>query len=190
MNIEIVDIEKLKPADYNPRTITEKAMKGLKKSLKTFGIVDPIIVNKDFTVIGGHARMRAWQELGNKTIPCHFVDLDKTQEKKLNVVLNSQSISGTYDEIKLFDILEELKLEDDFDELLLGELLPEMDLEELEDKNKEISLEDLGDESILKLKFDMQTYLNVIQILNDLKTKNDFQSNEDLFLHLINYSDV
>ena len=56
MKIRNIEISKLKPATYNPRQITKKQVKDLKESIEKFGVVDPIIVNKDFTIIGGHQR--------------------------------------------------------------------------------------------------------------------------------------
>ncbi len=57
MHITSVKISKLKPALYNPRQITNKQYNDLKESITKFGLVDPIIVNKDMTVIGGHQRL-------------------------------------------------------------------------------------------------------------------------------------
>lgn len=129
MEIKEIKIADLKPAEYNPKTITEKEFKGLKKSLETFGFVDPAIVNKDGTIIGGHMRIKAWQELGNTTAPCIVLDLNKKQEKKLNVLLNSPKISGKYDDLKLAELLEDMKLDLDYLDLNLDELEP-LDLSE------------------------------------------------------------
>jgi DNA modification methylase len=129
MKIIEVEIDKLKFAEYNPRIITKEEFEGLKASIQSFNFVDPIIINKDYTIIGGHQRTRAAKDLGFKTVPCNILDLDKTNEKKLNVILNSQAISGKYDELKLSEILEELKLENDYLELRLDQLEP-LDLSE------------------------------------------------------------
>jgi DNA modification methylase len=124
MQIVEIEIKKLKPAEYNPRTISTKEFNGLKKSLGIFGFVDPAIVNKDMTIIGGHRRLDAWKSLGNDTAPCVVVDLNKKQEKKLNVLLNSPKIAGKYDDLKLSELLEEMKLDDDYLALNLDELEP------------------------------------------------------------------
>ena len=58
MKIELIKINKLKPAEYNPRQITTKQYNDLKESIEKFDLVDPIIVNKDMTVIGGHQRLK------------------------------------------------------------------------------------------------------------------------------------
>ena len=54
MQIVEKDISVLKPAKYNPRTITKQELLELAKSIKEFGLVDPIICNNDLTVIGRH----------------------------------------------------------------------------------------------------------------------------------------
>jgi ParB-like chromosome segregation protein Spo0J len=66
MNIELIEINKLKPATYNPRQISTKQYNDLKKSIQKFDLVDPIIVNKDMTVIGGHQRLKICKELKYK----------------------------------------------------------------------------------------------------------------------------
>lgn len=122
MIVDEINIKDLNPAKYNPRTISVEEFEGLVNSIKTFGFVEPLVINKDLTVIGGHQRLEAAKKLGLATVPCHIVDLDKKQEKKLNVILNSQAISGKFDELKLSEILEELKLDEDYFDLRLDQL--------------------------------------------------------------------
>ena len=84
MKIEKIKIEQLKPAKYNPRkNLTEKdpEYQKIKKSIIKFGYVAPIIVNKDFTVIGGHQRLKVLEELGYKEIECNVVNLNKKEER-------------------------------------------------------------------------------------------------------------
>ena len=59
MKIESKLIKDLKPATYNPRQISTKQFKDLKESIEKFTLCDPIIINKDMTVIGGHQRFKA-----------------------------------------------------------------------------------------------------------------------------------
>ena len=54
MNIQKIDINKLKPAEYNPRKdlqAEDREYEKIKRSILEFGYVDPIIINKDYTVI-------------------------------------------------------------------------------------------------------------------------------------------
>jgi DNA modification methylase len=95
MKIELIKIDKLKPARYNPRQISTKQYKDLKESIVSFGLVDPIIVNKDMTVIGGHQRLKICKELTFIDIDCVILDLSKEQERELNIRLNKNT--GTFD---------------------------------------------------------------------------------------------
>tara|TARA_R100001443_G_scaffold64264_1_gene73825 strand:- start:788 stop:1393 length:606 start_codon:yes stop_codon:yes gene_type:complete len=101
MNIELIEINKLKPATYNPRQISTKQYNDLKESIERFGLVDPIVVNKDMTIIGGHQRYKIWKEKAKKsgvkdiTISCVVLDLNKEQERELNVRLNKSG--GEFD---------------------------------------------------------------------------------------------
>lgn len=124
MKLETVKLDQLNPAEYNPRTITKEEFEGLKESLKTFGQQENLIVNKDMTVISGHQRLEAMKALGWTEAVCNMVDLDKHQEKKLNVIMNSQAISGKYDDIMLEEILLELRNDSDYESLRLNELEP------------------------------------------------------------------
>lgn len=95
MNIQKISVEKLKPAEYNPRKDLkpeDEEYQKIKKSLLEFGYVAPVIINADMTVIGGHQRIKVLKELGYEEIQCIVVDLDKNKEKALNLALNK--ISG------------------------------------------------------------------------------------------------
>ena len=109
MNIEKIEINKLKAATYNPRQISTKQYKDLKESITKFGLVDPIIVNKCYTIIGGHQRYKICKDLEYKDIGCIILDLDKEQERELNIRLNKNT--GEFD----MDILAN---EFDIDELV------------------------------------------------------------------------
>lgn len=120
MEIQKIDINKLIPATYNPRKDLkpndEEYIK-IKNSIINFGYVEPVIINKDFTVIGGHQRLKVLKELNYEKIECIVVDLDKTQEKALNIALNK--ISGEWNTEKLENLLQEL-LQENFDVNLTG----------------------------------------------------------------------
>ena len=110
MNIQLINIEKLKPAEYNPRKDLQpedEEWRKIQRSIEEFGYIDPIIVNSDMTVIGGHQRLKVLKDLGYTEIECNVVDLDKTREKALNIALNK--ISGEWDNQKLEELLAELK---------------------------------------------------------------------------------
>ncbi len=134
MNIQKIKIDKLIPATYNPRKNlkpNDAEYVKIKNSIEKFGFVSPLVINKDMTVIGGHQRLKVLKEMGIVEVECIIVDLDKTNEKALNIALNK--IQGDWDEEKLEALLQELKLED-FDTNLTGFDFDEVD-EILKDVN-------------------------------------------------------
>ncbi|MDG1858311.1 MAG: ParB N-terminal domain-containing protein [Emcibacteraceae bacterium] len=113
MKIKQRKIAELNPADYNPRQLTDKQYKQLKKSLKTFGCVEPVVVNsnpmrKD-VIIGGHQRCKVWADLGNDSIPTVEVELDEAQEMELNVRLNKNTGEFDFDMLSSYFDMETLK---------------------------------------------------------------------------------
>ena len=96
MKIESIKINKLKPATYNPRQISTKQYNDLKKSIERFGLVDPIIINKNGNVVvGGHQRLKICKELKHTEIDCVVLDLNKEEERELNIRLNKNT--GDFD---------------------------------------------------------------------------------------------
>lgn len=134
MNIQKIKIDKLIPATYNPRKDlkpNDPEYIKIKNSIENFGYVSPLIINNDMTVIGGHQRLKVLKELGFTELECIVVDLDKTNEKALNIALNK--IQGDWDEEKLEALLQELKLED-FDTNLTG-----FDFDEVDEMLKDVN---------------------------------------------------
>ena len=150
MEIKELPLKELKPAAYNPRKKLKKGDKEyekIKQSLLKFGYVDPIIVNKDMTVIGGHQRLTVLKDLDYETAKCVIVDLPKEDEKALNIALNK--ITGQWDEALLADLLLDLQ-ESDFNLDLTGFEPPEIDdiLSNVHDK--ELSEDEFDVEEELK----------------------------------------
>lgn len=130
MKIKKINITDINEADYNPRTISDDEMIKLENSITEFGFVDPMIINlKNNKLIGGHQRYNALLSLNMKKgnfveelnlvelgdIGWVFPDMDlkiesEQHEKALNIALNK--ISGTWDNEKLFTLLEELEYDD------------------------------------------------------------------------------
>jgi len=104
MKIELIKTSKLKPATYNPRQISTKQYNDLKKSIEKFSLVDPIIINRDLTVIGGHQRLKVCKELKYKVVECVVLDLSKEDERELNIRLNKNTGDWDFDLLSNFDI--------------------------------------------------------------------------------------
>ena len=150
MEIKELPLKELKPAAYNPRkklTKGDKEYEKIKQSLLKFGYVDPIIVNEDLTVIGGHQRLTVLKDLDYETAKCVIVKLSKEDEKALNIALNK--ITGQWDEALLADLLLDLQ-ESDFNLDLTGFEPPEIDdiLSNVHDK--ELSEDEFDVEEELK----------------------------------------
>lgn len=170
MEIEHIKITDLKPAEYNPRRISDEDYQKLKNSISTFGLVDPIIVNlKNMHIVGGHQRydvlleehmldndflaelpMIKLGDVGFVFTDTNLSIADDDHEKALNLALNK--ISGEWDNDKLAEVLEELELSPidiqltGFDDLELTELQFENDIEYDDD----ISDSDLSEDIIPK----------------------------------------
>jgi ParB-like chromosome segregation protein Spo0J len=154
MDVKTVPINELIPSVYNPRKDLkpgDQEYEKIKKSIEEFGYVDPIIINKDLTVIGGHQRLKVLQELGYTEIDCIVTDLTKDKEKALNIALNK--ISGEWDIPMLKDLLLDIDTgsfdigitgfdSDEIEDLMtknanpadIEELLKELDMEQVIEK--------------------------------------------------------
>lgn len=133
IEFEKININQIKPAEYNPRIMKPSESLKLKNNLETFGLVDPIIIDltDDNTVIGGHQRLEALKEIDDnmdlKLLRMGDIGLifretelkikDKNDQKALNLSLNK--IQGEWDYGKLDDILLELN-EDNYQIELTG----------------------------------------------------------------------
>ncbi len=113
-------LDDLNPAEYNPRKRLQpgdEEYEKLKRSIDTFTYVDPIIINADGTVIGGHQRLFVLRDLGYTEADVSVVDLSKADEKALNIALNK--IGGEWDDEKLSALFADLNAED-YDLTLTG----------------------------------------------------------------------
>lgn len=110
MRLEKVELDKLKEAAYNPRVKLEPGMdeyEKLRKSIETFGDVEPIVWNqRTGNVVGGHQRLQVLRDLGKKEATVSVVDMDEAAEKRLNLALNKAR--GDWDGEKLEALLQEM----------------------------------------------------------------------------------
>jgi DNA modification methylase len=134
MQFQKINLEQLIYANYNPRKSLQPGdteFEKISRSIRDFGYVDPIIVNKDFTIIGGHQRATVLKALGYTEVDVVIVEVDKVKEKALNIALNK--ISGDWQMDKLKELLLELEQQIDlgmtgFDDEEFKELLASMDV--------------------------------------------------------------
>ena len=120
MKFDKININELKPADYNPRQITPTELEKLTHNLEEFGLVDPIVVDltDGNTIVGGHQRYRVLTEKYGDNKELYLIRLgdigwvfddtelrikDKDHQKALNISLNK--IQGEWDFPKLQELL-------------------------------------------------------------------------------------
>lgn len=156
MEIKQVNINNLKPAEYNPRSLTEKEYKDLENSLKRFGFVEPLVVNsakgRENVVIGGHQRLNVAKEMGIKELPVNYVKISNIEkEQELNLRLNKNLGHWDYDLLANFDedLLQEVGFEsEELDDIFGLDIDEEFDVEKelkkvLKDGSKRVKDGDL-----------------------------------------------
>lgn len=127
MEFKKLPIADLKAATYNPRKALkpgDKEYEKIKNSIVEFGYCEPVIVNDDMTIIGGHQRVTVLKDLGYTEIECIVISIDKTKEKALNIALNK--ITGEWNKELLADLIKDLQ-ESDFDVAFTGFEPPEIE---------------------------------------------------------------
>lgn len=106
----------IKLADYNPRKIDEETKKRLKKAMKKYGLVQPLIYNKRTGVlVSGHQRLSIMDEEAkgkDYKIQVAVIDVSPEDEKRLNVQLNNTSMMGMFDDDMLRDLADDIGTED------------------------------------------------------------------------------
>ena len=144
-------IDDLKPAEYNPRKklkAGDKEYEKIKNSILEFGYVEPVIVNFDMTVIGGHQRLTVLKDLGYDIVQAVMVHIeDEAKVKALNIALNK--ITGSWDEQLLADLLVDLQKEN-FNTDLTGFEPPEVEQLFSKIHNKDIKEDDFDVDEELK----------------------------------------
>ena len=149
MDLRKIKIADLVPASYNPRKALkpgDKEYEKIKRSIEEFGYCEPVIVNSDMTIIGGHQRVTVLKDLGYSEIDCIVIDIDKTKERALNIALNK--INGEWNKELLADLIAELQ-DSDFDVTFTGFDPPE--IEQL--------MNSVHDKEIVEDEFDVEAQL-------------------------------
>lgn len=109
----------IKLSSYNPRTIDEEGKKQLKRSIKKYGIVGGIVINKQTsnTIVGGHQKVKILDEINkypdiDYTLKVEVVDVDIKTEKQLNIILNNPNVGGTWDFEKMREMIPDIDYKD------------------------------------------------------------------------------
>ena len=107
---QLVDINKLIPYANNARTHNKEQILKLRSSLREFGFVNPVIIDKNFSIIAGHGRVAAAKEEGISEVPCVYADhLTEAQKKAYILADNRMALDAGWDDELLAVEMEELK---------------------------------------------------------------------------------
>lgn len=144
--MQLVDINRLIPYINNARTHSPEQIKKLRSSLREFGFINPVIIDRDFNVIAGHGRIAAAKEEHLKEIPCVFVDhLSEAQKKAYIIADNRMAMGAGWDEELLRVEIESLQAEDfdigltGFDEKEIADLFGSGDETEVKDDDYDLA---------------------------------------------------
>ena len=108
--MQLISVDKLVPYVNNARTHSPEQILKLRSSLREFGFVNPIIIDKDFNVIAGHGRLMAAKEEGITEVPCVFADFLTDAQKKAYILAdNRMAMDAGWDEELLKIEIEELQ---------------------------------------------------------------------------------
>ncbi len=119
-DMQLVAVEKLVPYVNNARTHSQEQITKLRSSLREFGFINPVIIDRDFNVIAGHGRIAAAKEEGITEVPCVFADfLTEAQKKAYILADNRMALDAGWDEELLRIEIESLQGAD-FDVSLTG----------------------------------------------------------------------
>ena len=97
--MQLVPIDKLIPYVNNARTHSPEQLNKLRSSLREFGFINPVIIDRDFNVIAGHGRILAAKAENISEVPCVFVDyLTPAQKKAYIIADNRMALDAGWDE--------------------------------------------------------------------------------------------
>ena len=97
--MQLVDINKLIPYVNNARTHSPEQITKLRSSLREFGFINPVLIDREYNVLSGHGRIAAAKEEGIKEVPCVFVEhLSEAQKKAYILADNRMSLDAGWDD--------------------------------------------------------------------------------------------
>ena len=118
--MQLVNIDRLVPYQNNARTHSPEQINKLRASLREFGFINPVIIDRNFGVIAGHGRIAAARAEGITEVPCVFADhLTEAQKKAYILADNRMALDAGWDEDMLRVEIEALQ-GSDFDLMLTG----------------------------------------------------------------------
>lgn len=128
--VQEVTLSKLIPYVNNAKIHSEEQVTKIASSIREFGFLNPVLIDKDFNIIAGHGRVMAAKKLDMTAVPCVFVEgLTEAQRKAYILADNKLGELAEWDMNLVTSELEALK-DMDFDIDLTGFDIPEIEIEE------------------------------------------------------------
>jgi len=125
--VEVIAVSGLKERKGNPRTHTPEQVNQIANSIKRFGFVTPVLIDKDNVIIAGHGRVMGAKKAGIKEVPCVRVTHLNVDEVKAFVIADNKiALNAGWDDELLRQQIEELSQID------IGHLEIGFDLAEIE----------------------------------------------------------
>ena len=191
MQIEIIDINKLLPYINNPRKNLN--IDKVASSIKEFGFQQPIVVDKNYTIIVGHTRFEAAKKLGLKEVPVQIADLTDNQAKAYRIADNRLNQDANWDtkllNLEFNDLLSEnVNLDtlgfsnDELDNLLL-----KTDEESDIDLNEDIESQEerINDIKMIQLFFNSENEILFKQAIEKITARDKIDNISDAVLKAV-----
>ena len=138
--MQLISTEKLIPYVNNARTHSAEQTNKLRSSLREFGFINPVIIDRDYNVIAGHGRIEAPKAEGISEVPCVFADYLTSAQKKAYILAdNRMAMDAGWDEELLRVEIEALQAES-FDVGLTG--FDESEIADLFETDSEVKDDD------------------------------------------------
>lgn len=148
MKIQSVALKEIFPYYNNPRD-NKNAVEPTKESIKRYGFVKPIIVDKDMVIICGHTRYIAAFQLGLNFVPVIISDMDEEKAKEFRIADNKLAEKSSFDEDKLIEELKQMEIPSEMQAFFFEDIdqMINFSFEDFNMPEAKYDYDDVGDES-------------------------------------------
>jgi ParB-like chromosome segregation protein Spo0J len=142
--LELIDISKLIPYANNARTHSDEQIKKIQASIREFGFINPVLIDKDYGIIAGHGRVEAAKREGIKKVPCVWVEHLTEAQKKAYILADNRlaEMAGWDNNILRIELAELQEIE--FDINITGfeeEDIPQKNIIDIDEMLMELDME-------------------------------------------------
>jgi len=195
MDIKEIEIDKIIPYINNPRKNLN--VDKVASSIKEFGFQQPIVIDKQNTIVVGHTRYEAAKKLGIAKVPVQIADLSDTQAKAYRIADNRLNQDASWD-TKLLNIEFNDLLSKDYNLDSLGFTTDELDtlflkssedadigLNENIEEDLDLTQETLSDVKMIQLFFNSENETKFREAVNKISKENNIDNISDAVLKAV-----